>query len=682
MQLLGTNSRRVIASLTLSLLLSIVACSTSTTSGGGGGTGASKGSGGAAGTGGQVGTGGSTSRGGTVGSGGNASGGSAGSGGAGSGGAGAAGATGGTAITSVGGGKTLETLTPSEATQLCNDTSAYFGKNIPKATMCKEAGLGYAVSSSAPSDTQLQKNCSSKEASCLQAGPAIANCTDITAKCKATVAQYSTCIADRAADFSQQVSALANCATVTMPDLEAVWTFMSAALPASCALVTDLCPTLDIPSPLPGTGGTGGTGGAGAGGTAGSGGAGGSSGGVTGTGGAGNSSGTGGTSQAGGATSTGGSTGGTGGVKATGGAAGSVGGSGGGTGGAGGTTLPPGGLPGDVAKAAGTPFVAAHAMTRTLFAAYTGPLFKALRDSDKQEKDIGIVAATGLVDLAALSTFCSGTTCKVTTLYDQSGNGNDMWRGDTAANAPMDNGEAPKLCDLLAIDYWQMADGTKMPIAVETGAMWKSKAQCLRNRDKTKNMPTGSKPQTTYAIFHAKYLNNNCCFNYGNTGKLIHYTGPGTLAALNFSKIEFWSKGTGSGPWVMVDWEQGVYAGNTAKCGSGAAPTADCTTTGENPNPSVTFDVVTTLFKHDGVKHWAMKNGNAKSGALAVSIDLPTLPKGYSPLKVEGGLGLGEGGAGDTNGTGGFSEGAVMAAETTDATDDAIQKSIVSVYGK
>jgi len=666
-----------------SLLLSVftlTACSNGTSLQGGSG-GSSTPMGGASGgsqLGGTVASGGSVGKGGTSGSGGVATGGSLGNGGA----------SGGTAITTVSGGKTLATLTPSEATQLCKDTSTYFGQNIPKTTMCKEAGLGYAVSSSAPSDTQLQKNCSSNEAACLQSGPAIANCTSIAANCTATVAEYTVCVTDRVADFNQKVSALASCATVTQPDLEAVWAFMTGDLPASCMSVTDKCPTLDIPSPMPGTtsaGGTGGGGGGstGAGGSAGSSGSGGSGGsaGAAGSGGATGASG--GSTGTGGTMGYGGSTSGSGGTKATGGAGGS-GGVGGATGlgGAGGSTLPPGGLPGDVAKAAGTAFVAAHAMTRALFASYTGPLFKALRDSDKQEKDIGIVAATGLVDLAALSTFCSGTTCNVTTLYDQSGNGNDMWRGDTAANAPMDNGEAPKLCDLLAIDYWQLADGTKIPIAVETGGMWKSKAQCLRNRDKTKNMPTGSKPQTTYAIFHAKYLNNNCCFNYGNTGKLIHYTGPGTLAALNFSKIEFWSKGTGSGPWVMVDWEQGVYAGNTAKCNSGAAPTADCTTTGENPNPSVTFDVVTTLFKHDGVKHWAMKYGNAKSGALAVSIDLPTLPKGYSPLKVEGGLGLGEGGAGDTNGTGGFSEGAVMAGETTDATDDSIQKSIVSVYGK
>lgn len=39
-------------------------------------------------------------------------------------------------------------------------------------------------------------------------------------------------------------------------------------------------------------------------------------------------------------------------------------------------------------------------------------------------------------------------------------------------------------------------------------------------------------------------------------------------------------------------------------------------------------------------------------------------------------------GAGDNGGTGGFSERAVIAAQTDDATDNAIQKSIVSAYGR
>ena len=230
------------------------------------------------------------------------------------------------------------------------------------------------------------------------------------------------------------------------------------------------------------------------------------------------------------------------------------------------------------------------------------------------------------------------------------------------------------------IEFWQTSDGTKLPLAVE-GPKTNDHGHCLRNRNKTKNMPKGAQPETQWAIFHAKYINDGCCFNYGNTGNAIHYTGPGTLSALNFSKLSWWSKGQGRGPWVMVDWEAGVYAGNTCVCSHGAL-CGDCTQTGESSNPTVPHDVVTALMKHDGTARWQLKAGNAKAGALSVSLDLPTLPKGYSPLRQEGGLALGEGGAGDNGGTGGFSEGAVIAAQTDDATDNAIQKSIVSTYGR
>ncbi len=641
-------------------------------------TGAGGSSGGSSGTAGNGGSGGGSSAA-TSGSGGSSStGGNGGSGGS----PGAGTGTGGDSVTSLSGSKPLGTLTPSEATQLCDDTYAYFGRAVSQATLCKAAGLTFAVSSSAPTDAQLQQNCASEETACLQADPASASCSDITSTCSVTVAEYSACIAEQAATFTAGAEPLAGCATVTKNDLPAIWDFATRDLPASCASIESACAGLNVPTPHAGTtnpgGSTGGSGGTG--GTAGTGGSAGAGGGTTGTGGSGGSMG-----GSGGTTAAGGS----GGTTAAGGAGGSAGGSGGSAGSAGGSGGTAAGgaggsssastLPGDVAKAAGTPFVAAHAMTRALFASYDGPLFRALRVSDQQEKDIGVVAAGGLVDIASLNSFCAGTSCKVTTLYDQSGNGNDMWRADDPnTNQPGTN----KPCDLMDIDYWQMSDGTKMPIAVETGAMWKSTAQCLRNRDKTKNMPTGAKPQTEYAIFHAKYLNNNCCFNYGNTGNAIHYSGPGTLSALNFSKITFWSKGTGDGPWPMVDFETGVYAGNTAKCGSGVPTTVDCTATGENANPSVPYDIVTTLFKHNGVDHWELKTGNAQAGMLSVNVNLSALPKGYSPLKQEGGLGLGEGGAGDANGTGGFSEGGVIAGETSDATDNAIQASIVSVYGK
>ena len=177
-----------------------------------------------------------------------------------------------------------------------------------------------------------------------------------------------------------------------------------------------------------------------------------------------------------------------------------------------------------------------------------------------------------------------------------------MWRGDIDTNRPSDTAALAKICDMLDIEYWQMADGTQIPIALEhgwetAGGMWKDRGQCLRNRNKTKAMPVGANPQTTYAIFHGKYVNGGCCFNYGNTGKAIHYTGPGTLSALTFSKMTFWSKGQQSGPWPMVDWETGVYTGNTGKCGSGIPAGTECSSTGENPVAPVLHDIVTVVFQ-------------------------------------------------------------------------------------
>jgi alpha-N-arabinofuranosidase len=177
--------------------------------------------------------------------------------------------------------------------------------------LCKEVGLTYAVSTSAASDSQLQKNCASQETPCLQAGSAVAECTAISVNCAATVAQYATCIVDKVAAFNQSVNALASCSTVTLVGLAAVWDFMAGDPPASCGVFTGKCPTLDVPGPVPGTIGSGGAGGGG-------GGAGGGAGGAGGTAAKGGSSGN------GGSVSSGGSAGGTGGGTAAGGSTGTA----------------------------------------------------------------------------------------------------------------------------------------------------------------------------------------------------------------------------------------------------------------------------------------------------------------------------------------------------------------------
>ena len=75
--------------------------------------------------------------------------------------------------------------------------------------------------------------------------------------------------------------------------------------------------------------------------------------------------------------------------------------------------------PCDIYAAAGTPCVAAHAVTRALFDAYSGPLYAVNRSSDKTLADIGVVAPGGVANAAAQDAFCMGTQCTIWRIYDQ-----------------------------------------------------------------------------------------------------------------------------------------------------------------------------------------------------------------------------------------------------------------------
>jgi len=173
---------------------------------------------------------------------------------AGAGGTGGADASTGTAVTSLSGARALNALTTAEANQLCNDTYGYFASAIPQGTECKWKGLSYAASSSAPSQTVLQQNCTTQENACLQAdGGASSNpgCGDIPPDCTATVAQYSTCISDEVSAFSQTVGGLPSCATLTSAGTGAIFDAQTGGTPpASCASLSNACPALYPPSPI------------------------------------------------------------------------------------------------------------------------------------------------------------------------------------------------------------------------------------------------------------------------------------------------------------------------------------------------------------------------------------------------------------------------------------------------
>jgi hypothetical protein len=147
----------------------------------------------------------------------------------------------------------LSTFTDAEATQLCDDIWAYFESTIGTETFCKWRGLSYATSSSAHSEEQLRANCTGTESTCL-ADPAAAwagnpGCSAPSADCAATVADYSTCIRDVAADFIQTVGGMPTCDMFTTGDggTSLVWDFKAADRLPSCNLTN--CTTLWPPDP-------------------------------------------------------------------------------------------------------------------------------------------------------------------------------------------------------------------------------------------------------------------------------------------------------------------------------------------------------------------------------------------------------------------------------------------------
>lgn len=103
--------------------------------------------------------------------------------------------------------------------------------------------------------------------------------------------------------------------------------------------------------------------------------------------------------------------------------------------------------PCDIYASAGTPCVAAHGTTRALYNTYTDPLYQVQRTSDLTTIDISPLSAGGVANAAAQDSFCTRTTCLITIIYDQSGNGNHLTQAPPGGAA---SGGDPNGMDFLA----------------------------------------------------------------------------------------------------------------------------------------------------------------------------------------------------------------------------------------
>src|SRR3954470_21187500 len=212
--------------------------------------------------------------------------------------------------------------------------------------------------------------------------------------------------------------------------------------------------------------------------------------------------------------------------------------------------------PCDIYAAGGTPCVAAHSTTRALFGAYSGPLYQVRRSSDNTYLSISPLSAGGVANAAAQDSFCSGTTCLITRIYDQTSRHNDLTQapGGGAAGGPDNLANATAAPTTL---NGQKAYGVY--VAAGTG---------YRNNS-TNGIATGDQPEGMYAIFDGTHYNGGCCFDYGNAETNSRDNGNGTMEAIYFGDSKGWGYGAGNGPWVMADLENGLFSGVNQRYNAG-----------------------------------------------------------------------------------------------------------------
>jgi hypothetical protein len=310
--------------------------------------------------------------------------------------------------------------------------------------------------------------------------------------------------------------------------------------------------------------------------------------------------------------------------------------------------------PCDIFASAGTPCVAAHSTARALFGAYNGSLYQVQRASDKAFANIGVLSAGGAANAATQDSFCAGTSCVITRIYDQSARHNDLTIEGPGGNGGQDRGA---IANALPISV----GGHKVyGVFIAPGMGYRDNA--------TSGVATGSAAQDEYMVASGTHVNGGCCFDYGNAETNSRDNGNGHMSAINFGTECWFAPCSGTGPWVQADLENGLFAG-----GNGS----DTANHGNNST------YVTALVKTNGTSTYAIKGGNAQTGGLTTwySGALPTIG-GYTPMHQEGAIILGTGGDNSNSSAGSFFEGVMTAGAPSDATDTAVQANVTAAgYG-
>ena len=313
--------------------------------------------------------------------------------------------------------------------------------------------------------------------------------------------------------------------------------------------------------------------------------------------------------------------------------------------------------PCDIYAAGGAPCTAAHSSTRALYAAYNGPLYQVMRQSDGKTLDIGVVQPSGsdsggYANAAAQDAFCANTYCWITTLYDQSGHSNNL------VQAPRGGFGGHALAGFNNVPVADWAPVTVMGHKVY--GVFIPPGGGLRWND-AHGTAVDDQAEGQYWVVDGHHYNGGCCYDYGNAETDSRDDGDGTMETTYFGNATPWYHGPPPGPWIMTDQEN-----NLVGCVNTNSTSKVCDL------PIITWRFVTATA--DGEPHhWRTMGADSQTGELKIMFDGPRVGRSYDPMRKQGAILLGNGGDNSNGSQGTFYEGA-MTAGGTFPTQDVNQK--------
>jgi hypothetical protein len=277
-----------------------------------------------------------------------------------------------------------------------------------------------------------------------------------------------------------------------------------------------------------------------------------------------------------------------------------------------------------------------------------------VKRADGNTTNIKPLSAGSVANAAAQDSFCSGSRCLITIIYDQSGKGNHLKQAPPGGFKGRAAGGYDNLASATAAPVH--LNGKKAyGVLIEPGSGYRNNVG--------KGIARGDAAEGMYAIFDGTHYNGGCCFDYGNAETNNRDTGNGHMEAIYFGNSKAWGSGAGRGPWIMADLENGLFSGINPKNNPGS--------------PSISHRFTTAILK-GGPNKWALRGGNAASGSLSTFYNGARPRNGYNPMKKEGAIILGIGGDNSVSARGTFYEGVMTIGYPADSVENQVQADIVA----